>query len=217
MFSECGFETVVSKVVKLVRGKKEIDVYARDNQSEYKPEILVECKYWNKPINQEVVHSFRTVVNDYGASIGFIVSKVGFQKGCIEATTKTNIKLVTLRGIENLYFERWKKAMARKHRRYADLLFPYWDYPGKRVIDGGTIDSEKMNLIHHAYMPICGLGPRDDIASDFTRPITVPIINDNIEVVGTLTIKTYREFFDFIDRNKEKALKHFKIIYREEF
>jgi hypothetical protein len=66
-------------------------------------------------------------------------------------------------------------------------------------------------------MPICGLGPRDDIASDFTRPITVPIINDNIEVVGTLTIKTYREFFDFIDRNKEKALKHFKIIYREEF
>jgi hypothetical protein len=37
MFNECGFETEISKVVELVRGKKEIDVYTQDNSSEYKP------------------------------------------------------------------------------------------------------------------------------------------------------------------------------------
>jgi len=56
------------------------------------------------------------------------------------------------------------------------------------------------------------------LVSSFTKPlpITLPVIDDNIEVVGSLTIKTYRELFDFIDENKEKALKHYKILYREE-
>lgn len=217
LFRECGFNTEISKVVELVRGKKEIDVYAQDVESEYESEILIECKFWNKPINQEVVHSFRTVVNDYGATSGFIVSKVGFQKGCIDAVNKTNIKLVTLKNLENRYFERWKKNLARKYRRYADPLFPYWDFPGKRVADGGEIDSSKRNLIYQAYRPICELGPGDDFDSTFTKkfPITLPIINDNIEAVGYLTITTYREFFDYIDENKEKALKHYKILYRE--
>ena len=201
-----------------MRGKKEIDVYAHDIESEYESKILIECKFWNRPIDQEVVHSFRTVMNDYGANIGFIISKVGFQKGCIDAVKKTNIKLMTLKDVENLYFERWKKTLARKYRGYADSLFPYWDFPGKRVGDGGSIDSRKMNLIYQAYRPICELGPSDDLDSIFTRefPIILPIINDSIEVVKTLTITTYREFFNFIDENKEKALKHYKILYREE-
>ncbi len=74
MFEECGFETEVSKVVELVRGKKEIDVFAKDIDGEYQPIILIECKFWNSPIPQEIIHSFRTVVSDYGANIGFIVS-----------------------------------------------------------------------------------------------------------------------------------------------
>lgn len=218
LFSECGFNAEVSKVVELVRGKKEIDVFAQDVESEYKPVILVECKFWNRPIDQEVIHSFRTVLNDYGANLGYIVSKVGFQQGCIDAAMKTNIKLVTLKDIENQYFERWKKALARKYRKYADPLFPYWDYPGKRVADGGAIDSKKWILVHQAYRPICELGPADDLVSTYTKnlPFVLPIINDSLEVIGSLTITTYRELFDFINDNKEKALKHYKILYREE-
>ena len=74
MFEECGFETEISKVVDLVRGKKEIDVITKDISSEYLPIILIECKFWNKAVSQETIHSFRTVVSDFGASLGFIVS-----------------------------------------------------------------------------------------------------------------------------------------------
>ena len=49
-------------VVELIRGNKEIDVYAKDVENEYQPTILVECKFWNSPIPQEIIHSFRTVV-----------------------------------------------------------------------------------------------------------------------------------------------------------
>lgn len=96
MFEECCFETEISKVVDLARGKKEIDVYTKDTTSEYQPTILVECKFWNKPVYQEIIHSFRTVVNDFGANLGFIVSKNGFQDGCYEAAEKSNVRLVSL-------------------------------------------------------------------------------------------------------------------------
>ena len=135
MFDECGFQTEISKVVELVRGKKEIDVYTQDIRSEYKPIILVECKFWNKAISQETIHSFRTVVSDFGANIGFIVSKNGFQKGSYEAADKTNIRLVTLKELENEYYSKWKQGMTQKYMSYADRLFPYWDYPGKMPND----------------------------------------------------------------------------------
>ncbi len=97
MFNECGFETEISKVVDLVRGKKEIDVFAQDTTSEHHPVIVVECKFWSKSVDQETVHSFRTVVEDCGANIGLIVSKSGFQSGCYDAAEKTNARLLSLR------------------------------------------------------------------------------------------------------------------------
>lgn len=42
MFKECNFDVEVSKIVKLGRGKKEIDVCVQDNSSEHELKILVE-------------------------------------------------------------------------------------------------------------------------------------------------------------------------------
>lgn len=217
MFKECGFETEVSKVVDLVRGKKEIDVYTQDNSSEYKLIILVECKFWSSPISQETIHSFRTVVADFGANVGFIVSKNGFQSGSYEAVKNTNIRLVSLKELENEYYVKWKQNLTKNYMPYADKLFPYWDYPGKMPLDGGTIDFKKQQLIHSAYKPICSLGPSDQKLDGFIRsyPMTIPIINDELEQIGTIQILTDRQYFDFVEKNKEKALGHFKILYRE--
>ena len=217
MFEECGFQTEISKVVELVRGKKEIDVYTQDIKSEYKPIILVECKFWNKPISQETIHSFRTVVSDFGANIGFIVSKNGFQKGSYEAADKTNIRLVTLKELEKEYYSRWKQGMTQKYMSYADKLFPYWDYPGKTPNDGGTIDFDTNQLIRKAYSPICGLGPQDQMLNGFKRiyPIMIPIIDDDFQVIEGRNILTDRQFFDFIEENKDKAYEHFRKLYRE--
>jgi hypothetical protein len=217
MFSECGFETEVSKIVNLVRGKKEIDVYTQDSTSEYKPIILVECKFWNKPINQETIHSFRTVVGDFGANLGFIVSKKGFQSGSYDAVKNTNIRLVTLKELETEYYFKWKQNLTKFYMPHADKLFPYWDFIGKRPIDGGTINFEQRQLVRSAYSPICDLGPGDQMLDGFFReyPIIIPVINDKLEQIGSRQILTDRQYFDFVEQNKEQSLKHFKILYRE--
>lgn len=218
MFEECGFETEISKVVNLVRGKKEIDVYTQDTSSEYRPIILVECKFWNKAINQETVHSFRTVVTDFGANLGFIVSKNGFQAGCYEAVEKTNVRLVSLKELEEEYYSKWKQAMAKKYMPFADKLFPYWDPSGGKIpTDGEKICWDTQQLVYEAYKPVCKLGPTDFMFDGFKReyPIKVPILNDNLDVTDEMKISNDREYFDFVENNKENALKHFKILYRE--
>lgn len=217
MFNECGFETEISKVVELVRGKKEIDVYTQDTKSEYKPIILVECKFWNKPINQETIHSFRTVVADFGANIGFIISKNGFQKGSYAASEKTNIKLVSLKELETEYYSKWKQAMVEKYMPYADRLFPYWEYPGKMPNDGEIIDFDLQQLISLAYTPVLRIGPSDQMRNGFKRiyPIKLPVLDDELNKIGEKEIQTDRQYFDFVEENKDRAFEQFKKLYRE--
>ncbi|MCF7843450.1 restriction endonuclease [Candidatus Gracilibacteria bacterium] len=217
MFRECGFETEVSKVVDLVRGKKEIDVYAKDASSAYQPIFLVECKFWNKPVDQETIHSFRTVVSDFGANTGFIVSKNGFQKGALNAVVNTNIQLVSLDGLCDMYYSRWRHSMYKKYLPYADTLFPYWDDFGKKAADGNPISYTVKQIVYDAYQPICSLGPLDQLKGGFSRvyPMVIPEIDDNLEIIGEKIISNDREYFNFCEQNKEKAIKHFKILFRE--
>jgi hypothetical protein len=182
---------------------------------------LVECKFWEKPVSQETVHSFRTVVSDYGANLGFIVSKNGFQSGSYEAATNTNIRLVSLKELENKYYPKWKQAMVKRYMPYADALFPYWDPTGGiKPYDGKPLSWDTRQLVYSAYAPVCQLGPADlFLPSGFGRkyPIEVPILDDTLNIIGQHQIRNDRDYFDFVDANKEKALRHFKILYREPF
>jgi restriction system protein len=89
------------------RGKIELDVYAIDPSSVDQIRYVVECKNWNNRIPQTVVHSFTTVMQETGANIGYIISKKGFQKGAIDYTKSTNIRLWTFNEFQNRYFEIW--------------------------------------------------------------------------------------------------------------
>lgn len=219
MFNECGFETESPHTVKLVRGQKEVDVYAKDIQSEYQPIVFIECKYWNNPIPQDIIHSFRTVMADGGANIGFIVSKAGFQKGAIEAAEKTNIRLVTFEELQQVYFRRWLKNIPKKYLEIADKLFPYWEiYGGKKAADGGQINWETERLLYQAYKPLCSIGPWDLQDNNYMRrdlPLTIPVVNDDLKQIGTKIISTYREYFEECEATREIALIHFKKLYRE--
>src|SRR5436190_7050177 len=95
VLEECGFAVEVEKVVKLVRGKAEIDVYAEESLKGRKYIILCECKHWKAAVPQGVVHSFRSVMADVGAHKGYIISSSGFQSGSREAAELTNVELTT--------------------------------------------------------------------------------------------------------------------------
>ena len=132
LFSEIGCDVKVPERIQLVRGEKEIDVSSvRDPQTTPPSVYLCECKLWSRAVPQEVIHSFRTVLSDYGAHRGFIVSRAGFQAGAWEAVRNTNLDLLTFEELQSLFFDRWRIAMGKKYRPYAHRLFPYWDYPGK--------------------------------------------------------------------------------------
>lgn len=217
LFNEIGYQVEVSKVVELVRGKKEVDVYVQDNTSEYKPIFLIECKYWNTPVKQETVHSFHTVINDFGANFGFIVSKAGFQAGCFEAAKKTNIKLVLLEELEKEYYSKWQLGMIRKYMPLADKLFPYWDPSGgKMPKDGKPLDYDTHMRLNDAYTPFISLGP--DASRNGLRqryPLKLPVLDEKFIQVSTLLLKNDRDYFDFIEANKEKVFQQFKKFYRE--
>jgi hypothetical protein len=92
VLKDCGFTVETEKTIGTVRGKVEVDVFA-EKQLVYSPKVVCECKHWQTAVGQNIVHAFRTVMNDCGASYGYIISKEGFQKGAYEAASNSNISL----------------------------------------------------------------------------------------------------------------------------
>src|SRR5215216_2098911 len=78
LFSELGCKTEVEKRISTVRGSVEIDVYVEDLVVSPPLIYLYECKYWKRSVHKSVVHVFRTILADYGANRGYIISLSGF-------------------------------------------------------------------------------------------------------------------------------------------
>jgi len=217
MFRELDCEVRVGEEHHLVRGTKEIDVWVRDTYTTPPSTYLCECKFWARAIPQEVAHSFRTVVADYGAHRGFIISKAGFQAGVYAAIAHTNTDAMTFSQLQAVFFDRWRKAMAQRFMPFADRLFPYWDYPGRTPrVPWGSAHVQKQEELVAAYAPFVRLSPgleEDDFR--WSLPITLPALDDAGDTSGTITLTTYRQLYDFIDNNKDTALRRFQLLYGE--
>lgn len=107
ILNECGFKANVELRVSTARGEVEIDVFAEEEIKGRKYILICECKYWKSAIPQTVVHGFRTVVNDIGANIGYIITTSDFQKGAESAAKFTNVELVSWEEFQNKFFESW--------------------------------------------------------------------------------------------------------------
>ncbi len=109
ILSESGFNCYTEKVIKTVRGKVEIDVYAQETVDGRTSTVLCECKHWSSRVPQTVVHGFRTVLADSGAHVGYLISTAGFQSGALEAGEATNLRLVTWQEFQNEFAASWIK------------------------------------------------------------------------------------------------------------
>ena len=45
--------------------------------------------------------------------------------------------------------------------------------------------------------------------------MTLPSLDENGNPDATITLSTYRQVYNFIDQNKDLALKHFQVLYGE--
>lgn len=107
ILEQCGFNVEIEKTIKTSRGKVELDVYAEEIVRGRKNTLVCECKHWKSNIPQSVIHAFRSVVNDLGSNIGYIITTSDFQSGSISSTEYTNVELLTWKGFQSSLFESW--------------------------------------------------------------------------------------------------------------
>jgi hypothetical protein len=62
----------------------------------YRTLLIVECKYWQKPVSKIHVLALREIVSDLGADRGVLLAEAGFQSGAKEAAQLTNVQLTSL-------------------------------------------------------------------------------------------------------------------------
>lgn len=114
ILSECSMRVEIEKDITTSRDTVNVDVLALDNTRKPSTIYLCECKYWRSAVPKTVVHAFRTVVNDYGANGGFIISSNGFQQGAYTAAQYTNIQLLTWEEFEALFVDKWYEAYFKR-------------------------------------------------------------------------------------------------------
>ena len=123
-FAEMGYISNRGHKLKTVRGTVEIDVHATKESTPIPTVVLCECKHWDKPIPQNVIHGFRTVCSDAGAHFGLIISKKGFQPGAEETRTATNIHLMNFEEFQSTFFGEWMTGAMMLLARMRDQLLP---------------------------------------------------------------------------------------------
>lgn len=215
-FSELGCRAEETVTVDLVRGKKEVDVYVEDTAVEPHATYFCECKHLRRPVTQDAVHGFRTVVTDGGASLGFLVASSGFQSGARAATEKSNVRLVTFEELQRMFFGRWLTAMVYRSKPIFDELFPYWDPSGGRIPKGPWGDAEcaRPRELLDRYALVLR---HDFVMQQKHAPTTVmtgrdPFAEDN----AVVTVRTYRQYFDLVERGAPQLLAELRRLHGEE-
>ncbi len=95
ILTECGMQAELEKTATLARGKAEIDVIAVETVNGRTSTIFCECKLWKSSVPKSVIHGFRTVVEEGGANVGYVITSSNFQRGALAAADLTNLRLVT--------------------------------------------------------------------------------------------------------------------------
>jgi hypothetical protein len=205
-FIEMGCHAEEPKTISLVRGQKEVDVYVEDIVHGIKSVYLIECKYWNSDIPQDVIHGFRTVVSDSGANKGIIIAKKGFQSGASEANFMTPVELMTWDQFNSAFFDKWIAATSDSLQKRARKLIEFRAFPY-----GSMCDSQQVKLTQaehdlwwkyiNEFTETAILGARD-ILKELNNG-SVQLLKPGTQVtditsVQPWNIKTHREWYNYI-------------------
>jgi restriction system protein len=221
---EMGFTTVSPKKLKLARGSVEVDVFSVDTTTEFNIVYICEAKYWNKNVPKTVVHAFRSVVSDYGANVGLIISKKGFQRGAKEAAEYSNIRLQTFEEFEKMFVDRWLITAAAETYASADRFITLTDYisaPPKEWDTWPRAKRDNFVRLNRLYDVISGevmaMHFNHDRLRQLAFPLDRPVItslawdSDHAAVFAKPDAKmrrltNYGEYFEYLRSNINEGL-----------
>lgn len=214
----CGYKTRKCKI-KTARDSVNVDVLAINDEEK----ILCECKYWKKKVPKTIIHSFITVVSNYGANKGYIISKNGFQKGSYEATKNTNIKLLNWFEFQNLYERKWLNNNINYLYKESDLLFRYTDtFVPRKFTDHLSGKDKKLYWKYyreygHLWRMIGSLhfpfslknytekDPIDEIKKEFKFPMRIGVPMKNKKI----TLFDFSELCLYIEKYQKEGINKF--------
>lgn len=78
----------------------QIDVLTSETDDSETYRTAIECKYWNKKVNKDIVMKLLSVINDTDIKKGIIVSKSGFTRDAMQFAKHSNILIVHLKEAE---------------------------------------------------------------------------------------------------------------------
>lgn len=228
ILQECGFETEVEKRINTVRGTVDIDVFAEDLSQKPSVIYLCECKHWQSTVPKSVVHAFRTVVSDFGANWGFIISSAGFQSGAYNAAEHSNVRLLTWEEFQELFVDRWfERYMAPRLVEEADPLVEYTEPINSRIFrkaDALSAEAqEQFKALREEYWQLASLalpmyapgihGQRPQLPLCKT-PTERLLVGDSIPA-DVLEATTLREFLELYLRHVQKGIAAFDEVFGE--
>jgi restriction system protein len=95
-FRSLGMDAQTDVTVQGARTKHDVDVLVKSRHVGFEVTWIVECKFWQTPVNKLHVLALREIVADTGADRGILLSESGFQIGAKEAAALTNVHLQSL-------------------------------------------------------------------------------------------------------------------------
>lgn len=217
----CGYEVEVEKSIKTVRENVNVDVFAI--KSAYPKEtIIIECKFWQAAVPKTIAHSFRTVISDYGANSGYIISKMGFQVGVYNAVENTNISLMTFNQFQDNFKIPYLKYITTKLqsigyplRKYADYVKGTWD----KERDELTPDKQKRHLeLCIKYDKISLASLIMNYKNIMTGELELDYIDESIErnsqrFPKDVKIESYSDYFNWLINFCETGVTEFDTLF----
>jgi hypothetical protein len=162
-------------------------------------------------------------MEETGAHRGYIISRVGFQAGAIEAAKATNIDLVTFAEFQNIYFNKWISKRIWAIENEIGNFNTYYESLGPPVYGQLKDDNERaaydavwdkyafaglMLQPFSPYMRMVSAYPFPPLPFDVSdlekRGIAVP---DDIKAAAG-----YREFFEILTGYARNGLKELRAV-----
>jgi hypothetical protein len=204
ILAHCDYDVTVEKDVETARGKVNLDVYAF-RAIGYNNRIICECKNWDNNIPQHVIHSFRTVVNDFGASHGFIIAKKGFQSGAYEAVKHSNISILTWDEFVETFTDDWLKCVVERNAKAGRALQSFGTYVisnGARILPEMYVERQELFLTYRSrYQDLIFFSFEDHYKTLLGNRTSRDEVDKRIVQYADeipMRIDSYKDYFDYI-------------------
>ena len=134
LFCSTGYVCQHNVVLQGVRGSHQIDIVVNVNDLPTTHLWIVECKYWSHPVTKHEVLSLKSIIEDIGASHGFLLSEVGFQSGAHKMARLQNISLISQSELQSHLIQ---KQLNPHHQQTNNFVINV-----EEIEDLGNFDSE---------------------------------------------------------------------------